>query len=102
MVVMMVIVGMAGHRGKIGATGGRGREPFPFRFESERSLYFFVLTRFLNANRHPLRSKTLQRPWALAGNITVDNLSPAMSVRLEHDPEKWKPVFRKDHAQTKR
>jgi hypothetical protein len=20
---------------------------------------------------------------------------------LEHDPEKWKPVFRKDHAQTK-
>jgi hypothetical protein len=23
-------------------------------------------------------------------------------LRLEHDPEKWKPVFRKDHAQTKR
>ncbi len=22
--------------------------------------------------------------------------------RLEHDPEKWEPVFRKDHAQTKR
>jgi len=21
---------------------------------------------------------------------------------LEHDPEKWKPVFRKDHAQTRR
>jgi hypothetical protein len=21
--------------------------------------------------------------------------------RLEHDPEKWAPVFRKDHAQTK-
>ena len=21
---------------------------------------------------------------------------------FEHDPEKWKPVFRKDHAQTKR
>ena len=21
---------------------------------------------------------------------------------LEHDPEKWTPVFRKDHAQTKR
>jgi hypothetical protein len=20
--------------------------------------------------------------------------------KLEHDPEKWKPVFRKDHAQT--
>jgi hypothetical protein len=23
-------------------------------------------------------------------------------IPLEHDPEKWKPVFRKDHAQTKR
>jgi hypothetical protein len=22
-------------------------------------------------------------------------------VILEHDPEKWEPVFRKDHAQTK-
>jgi hypothetical protein len=21
------------------------------------------------------------------------------AVELEHDPEKWKPVFRKDHAQ---
>jgi hypothetical protein len=21
------------------------------------------------------------------------------AIRLEHDPEKWKPVFRKDHAQ---
>jgi hypothetical protein len=24
------------------------------------------------------------------------------AVELEHDPEKWKPVFRKDHAQSKR
>jgi hypothetical protein len=24
------------------------------------------------------------------------------SSLLEHDPEKWVPVFRKDHAQTKR
>jgi hypothetical protein len=23
------------------------------------------------------------------------------NFNLEHDPEKWKPVFRKDHAQTK-
>jgi ketosteroid isomerase-like protein len=27
---------------------------------------------------------------------------PEMQRHLEHDPEKWKPVFRKDHAQTKR
>jgi len=23
------------------------------------------------------------------------------AVELEHDPEKWTPVFRKDHAQSK-
>jgi hypothetical protein len=26
----------------------------------------------------------------------------ALTAALEHDPEKWVPVFRKDHAQTKR
>jgi hypothetical protein len=25
----------------------------------------------------------------------------ASNRELEHDPEKWTPVFRKDHAQTK-
>jgi hypothetical protein len=25
-----------------------------------------------------------------------------LAVLLEHDPEKWKPVFGEDHAQTKR
>jgi hypothetical protein len=24
-----------------------------------------------------------------------------LKQKLEHDPEKWTPVFRKDHAQTK-
>jgi hypothetical protein len=24
-----------------------------------------------------------------------------LKQKAEHDPEKWKPVFRKDHAQTK-
>jgi hypothetical protein len=24
-----------------------------------------------------------------------------LSLPLEHDPEKWKPVFRSDHAQSK-
>src|SRR6266853_1578032 len=32
---------------------------FSVPIESERRLYFFVLTRFLDANRHPLRWKTL-------------------------------------------
>ncbi len=28
-------------------------------------------------------------------------LTEGLPTGLEHDPEKWKPVFRKDHAQTK-
>jgi hypothetical protein len=32
---------------------------FSVSIESERGLYFLVLTRFLNANRYPLRWKTL-------------------------------------------
>src|SRR5450759_2041713 len=28
--------------------------------------------------------------------------APPRAGCIEHDPEKWKPVFRKDHAQTKR
>src|SRR5215475_13974319 len=48
-------------------TGGRpagcdraGLEPFPFRLNRNGGSRFFVLTRFLHANRYPLRSKTLQ------------------------------------------
>jgi hypothetical protein len=31
-------------------------------------------------------------------NLAIDALQ---TMTLEHDPEKWKPVFGKDHAQTK-
>jgi hypothetical protein len=31
-----------------------------------------------------------------------ERLQAVKPVELEHDPEKWAPVFRKDHAQTKR
>jgi hypothetical protein len=35
--------------------------------------------------------------------LAADNPTNALrKLHLEHDPEKWKPVFRKDHAQTKR
>jgi hypothetical protein len=27
---------------------------------------------------------------------------PNGQIGLEHDPENWRPVFRKDHAQSKR
>jgi len=34
--------------------------------------------------------------------LTAGVRAPMTPMRdLEHDPEKWKPVFRKDHAQTK-
>jgi hypothetical protein len=29
-------------------------------------------------------------------------MTTLLVAALEHDPEKWIPVFRKDHAQTKR
>jgi hypothetical protein len=29
-------------------------------------------------------------------------LAPELHMGLEHDPEKWEPVFGKDHAQTKK
>jgi hypothetical protein len=32
----------------------------------------------------------------------VDNTLPLTgNIAAKHDPEKWDPVFRKDHAQTK-
>ena len=34
-----------------------------------------------------------QCPWFVAVDLLLDS--------LEHDPEKWEPVFRKDHAQTR-
>jgi len=36
-----------------------------------------------------------------SADIAMSGLS-ARFASLEHDPEKWTPVFRKDHAQTKR
>jgi hypothetical protein len=33
---------------------------------------------------------------------STPHVSHAETGGLEHDPEKWVPVFRRDHAQTKR
>jgi len=30
-----------------------------------------------------------------------ESATPHEGIALEHDPEKWVPVFRKDHAQSK-
>jgi hypothetical protein len=35
------------------------------------------------------------------GNLSFER-KEGVEAMLEHDPEKWKPVFRTDHAQTKR
>jgi hypothetical protein len=37
------------------------------------------------------------RLYTLAGVVEINQ-----SAVLEHDPEKWAPVFRKDHAQRKK
>jgi hypothetical protein len=34
--------------------------------------------------------------------LPTADIKPAAIRRLEHDPEKWEPVFGKDHAQTKK
>jgi len=44
-------------------------------------------------------------PPARAGFILLEsvvNCPKSRPNRLEHDPEKWKPVFRKDHAPLKK
>jgi hypothetical protein len=38
---------------------------------------------------------------ALSSVLSRDIPDRAGTGRLEHDPEKWTPVFRKDHAQIK-
>jgi Protein of unknown function (DUF1353) len=49
-----------------------------------------------------LRSLEAAIDYAVALIPNVEGFPRKISVgRLEHDPEKWKPVFRKDHAQTK-
>jgi hypothetical protein len=42
-----------------GSTAETSSRAFSVPIESERRLYFFILTRFLDANRYPLRWKTL-------------------------------------------
>jgi hypothetical protein len=43
---------------------------------------------------------SLGKPPPIAGFYTAFTQQPVRN--LEHDPEKWKPVFRKDHAQSKK
>jgi hypothetical protein len=35
------------------------------------------------------------------GGALIAAQSPKNKETLEHDPENWRPVFRKEHAQTK-
>jgi len=39
--------------------------------------------------------------WALADRRDAEHRRPPRPAALEHDPEKWEPVFGKDHAQTR-
>src|SRR5258708_8311945 len=49
---------------------------------------------------HPLGEPTLEFLDRVAANGKLDEMK-RHEKRLEHDPEKWKPVFRKNHAQEK-
>jgi hypothetical protein len=52
----------------------------------------------LKSRQQYLATLAEQRP---TGHSPAAAFSPATASALEHDPEKWNPVFRKDHAQTK-
>jgi hypothetical protein len=45
-------------------------------------------------------AKAQQNPEIAAASL--GHLRAYLATLLEHDPEKWKPVFRKDRAQTKK
>jgi hypothetical protein len=49
-----------------------------------------------NENRYPLHSVLREMQVSIAVTFVERCLA-----RLEHDPEKWVPVFGKDHAPTK-
>jgi hypothetical protein len=47
----------------------------------------------------------MTRHWPREYQVDVSSKAGFAAIEigeLEHDPEKWEPVFRKDHAQTKR
>jgi hypothetical protein len=46
------------------------------------------------------RARSSRQTSHASADIAMSGLS-ARFASLEHDPEKWTPVFRKDHAQTK-
>jgi hypothetical protein len=66
-----------------------------------------------DARKFAAIARARRRPAAIASHqidhLSVDNDSNAFSLTKilrkcgvpEHDPEKWKPVFGKDHAQTR-
>jgi hypothetical protein len=55
---------------------------------------------FGRVDRHVLRFAEFRASWCRANGAELIMFPPRAAS--EHDPEKWKPVFRKDHAQTKR
>jgi prephenate dehydrogenase len=77
-------------------------EPLPTRLTTAS---FDHLMRATDMVRHDSASVFLaierDNPYAAKVRAQFFSLAEAMRVELEHDPEKWAAVFRKDHAQTK-
>jgi hypothetical protein len=61
---------------------------FPLLMESEAGLYDFDLTRFLDANRYPLRSKTLWQRVRTPRLASV--LSDSSCFILRQDETAWR------------
>src|SRR6185437_16650384 len=60
------------------------------RFAQTMRLHLRPLGVSQNESFHPKLESQTSFPW-----------NPESQQTLEHDPKKWIPVFRKDHAQTK-
>ena len=66
----------------------------------------------MDVNRRPNRAARIRKRCVIgatpgserfrAKRVPVRVKKTRQNKKLEHDPEKWEPVFRKDHAQTKR
>ncbi|WP_292695975.1 hypothetical protein, partial [Nitrobacter sp.] len=63
--------------------------PTPDHAESEAGLYDFNLTRFLDANRYPLRSKALSGRLELGSVLNKDSHERGYVIQAFHDLGAW-------------
>src|SRR4030088_2372712 len=74
-----------------------------FKSETPRAASRPLIRALADARARWARSapRVMLRESATAINSWRSTRSKRMAISFEHDPEKWEPVFRKDHAQSK-